>query len=52
MMRLCGIKYLLFKKKPHTRKSLLFTFVTTYDVKQNAYSGHIQKEVLLEDLFQ
>ena len=35
-----------------TRKSLQLTFVTTYGVKQNAYSGHVQKEILLEDLFE
>jgi hypothetical protein len=41
-----------FQEETQTRKSLLLTFVTTYGVKQNSYSGHIQKEVLLEDLFE
>lgn len=40
-----------FREETKTRKSLHLTFVTTYGVKSNAYSGHIQKEVLLEDLF-
>ena len=41
-----------FQEETQTRKSLQLTFVTTYGVKQNSYSGHIQKEVLLEDLFE
>lgn len=40
-----------FREETKTRKSLHLTFVTTYGVKPNAYSGHIQKEVTLEDLF-
>lgn len=40
-----------FREETKTRKSLHLTFVTTYGVKLNAYSGHIQKEVVLEDLF-
>ena len=40
-----------FREETKTRKSLHLTFVTTYGVKPNAYSGHIQKEVVLEDLF-
>ena len=45
-------KIAAFQEETHTRKSLQLTFVTTYGVKQNAYSGHVQKEVVLEDLFQ
>lgn len=33
-----------------TRKALLHTFVTTYGVKRNAYSGIVQNNVTLEDL--
>lgn len=40
-----------FREETKTRKSLHLTFVTTYGVNHNAYSGHIQKEVVLEDLF-
>ncbi len=40
-----------FREETKTRKSLHLTFVTTYGVNPNAYSGHIQKEVVLEDLF-
>ena len=38
-----------FREETKTRKSLHLTFVTTYGVKPNAYSGHIQKEVVRED---
>ena len=34
-----------------TRKSLILTLVTTHGVKQNAHSGIVQSEVLLDDLF-
>ena len=45
-------KITAFQEETQTHKSLQLTFVTTYGVKSNAYSGHIQKEVLLEDLFE
>lgn len=45
-------KITAFQEETQTHKSLLLTFVTTYGVKQNVYSGYVQKEVLLEDLFQ
>ena len=45
-------KITAFQEETQTRKSLQLTFVTTYGVKQNAYSGHVQKEILLEDLFE
>lgn len=40
-----------FRSATKTRKALHQTFVTTYGVKQNMYSGNIQSEVLLDDLF-
>ena len=35
-----------------TRKSLMLTFVTTNGVKPNAYSGIVQSEVTMDDLFE
>lgn len=44
-------KQAAFLSETKTRKSLHLTFVTTYGVKANAYSSHVQSQVLLEDLF-
>ena len=41
----------LFAEETSTRKSLILTMVTTHGVKQNAHSGIVQSEVLLDDLF-
>ena len=41
----------LFRSKTKTRKALHLTLVTTYGVKNNAYSGMIQSEVTMDDLF-
>jgi len=51
-LKLVRHKITAFQEETQTRKSLQLTFVTTYGVKQNAYSGHVQKEILLEDLFE
>lgn len=40
-----------FRSETKTRKALHQTFVTTYGVKKNLYSGNIQSEVVLDDLF-
>ncbi len=40
-----------FRAETKTRKALHLTFVTTYGVKRNMYSGNIQSEVVLDDLF-
>ena len=40
-----------FRSATKTRKALHQTFVTTYGLKRNMYSGNIQSEVLLDDLF-
>ena len=40
-----------FRSAVKTRKALYQTFVTTYGVKKNMYSGNIQSEVKLDDLF-
>lgn len=41
-----------FRTATKTRKSLILTFVTTYGIKQNTYSGTVQSEVRLDDLFE
>lgn len=40
-----------FRTATKTRKALHLTFVTTYGLKKNIYSGNIQSEVTLDDLF-
>ncbi len=40
-----------FRSATKTRKALYQTFVTTYGVKQNMYSGNVQSEIRLGDLF-
>ena len=41
----------LFQMVTKTKKALLHTFVTTYGVKKNMYSGIVQNEVKMDDLF-
>lgn len=41
----------LFQHVTKTKKALQHTFVTTYGVKQNLYSGIVQNEVTMDDLF-
>lgn len=41
----------LFRSQTNTRKALHLTMVTTYGIKDNAYSGMIQSEITLDDLF-
>lgn len=40
-----------FRAATKTRKALHQTFVTTYGIKKNMYSGNVQNEVRLDDLF-
>lgn len=40
-----------FTEVTGTKKTIQLTFVTTYGVKQNMYSGRISNQVTLEDLF-
>ena len=42
----------VFRKMTNTRKAIQIAFVTTYGVKQNKYSGVIQGQVTLDDLFE
>lgn len=39
-------------KETGVKKSLMLTLITTYGVKANAYSGIVQSEVLMDDLFE
>ena len=39
-------------KETGTKKSLLLTLVTSYGVKPNCYSGMVQAEVWMDDLFE
>ncbi|MDR0852747.1 MAG: ATP-binding protein [Clostridiales Family XIII bacterium] len=41
----------VFVREVKTRKTPHITMITTYGVKQNKYSGIVQSEVILEDLF-
>jgi hypothetical protein len=41
----------VFTCETKTRKAIHFTMVTTYGIKQNEYSGGIQSEIKMDDLF-
>ena len=41
----------LFRTTTKTRKALHLTMVTTYGLKPSAWSGMIQNEIVLDDLF-
>ena len=41
----------VFIEATKTRKAVHLTMVTTYGVRQNAYSGIVQSEITLDDLF-
>ncbi len=40
-----------FREATGTRNTLLLTFITSYGVRQNMYSGRVQAEVTLDQLF-
>ena len=40
-----------FRRMTGTKKSLQITMITTYGIKRGKYSGLIQSQVLLDDLF-
>lgn len=44
-------KMAAFQSATGTRKSLVATMISTYGVKQNMYSGMVQQQVVLDDLF-
>ena len=41
-----------FLRQTGTRKSLIFTLITSFGVKQNVYSGRVQRQVTLRELIQ
>ena len=41
-----------FKYETKTNKPVHLTMITTYGVKRNEYWGHIQSEVMMDDLFE
>ena len=41
----------MFTGETKTRKTVHTTMISTYGTKQNAYSGNIQSEVKMDDLF-
>ncbi|HEY5510097.1 MAG TPA: hypothetical protein VIK10_03630 [Prolixibacteraceae bacterium] len=45
------IKKDTFQRETKSRKTIHLTMVTTYGIKQNQYSGAIQSEVNMDDLF-
>ena len=44
-------KVAVFEAETRTKKALHLTMVTTYGIAKNSHTGHIQSEVLLDDLF-
>ena len=40
-----------FRESTKTKKTLHLTMITTYGVKKNLYSGIVQSEVTVDDLF-
>ncbi len=44
-------KIAAFKSAVKTRKAIVPTMITTFGVKRNMYSGNVQQEVVLDDLF-
>ncbi len=40
-----------FQSESKTRKTIHLTMITTYGVKRNEYSGQVQSEVFIDDLF-
>lgn len=45
-------KITAFRNATGTKDNLMLTMITAYGVKKNKYSGSVQKEVLMDDLFQ
>jgi hypothetical protein len=40
-----------FLTQTNTRKSLMLTMITSFGIKQGRYSGRVQAQITLEDLF-
>lgn len=41
----------VFMAETKVKKGIHLTMITTYGLKQNEYSGNIQSEVIMDDLF-
>lgn len=44
-------KIVRFMEETKTRKSIQLTFISSYGLQRNMYSGIVQNEVMLNDLF-
>lgn len=44
-------KMSVFLQQTKTKKSLMLTLITSFGIAKNKYSGHIQNQVVIEDLF-
>lgn len=44
-------KIVRFMEETKTRKSIQLTFISSYGLQRNMYSGIVQNEVVLNDLF-
>ena len=40
-----------FRSTTETKSNLMLTMITSYGVKKNKYSGFVQREILMDDLF-
>ena len=49
--RIFGNKIARFMEETKTRKSIQLTFISSYGLQRNMYSGIAQNEVVLDDLF-
>ncbi len=41
-----------FRRETKTKNNLMLTLITTYGVRKNMYSGSVQREIVMEDLFE
>ena len=44
-------KLTAFLQQTKTTKSLMLTLVTSFGIAKNKYSGHIQNQIVMDDLF-
>lgn len=44
-------KLAMFLRQTKTGKSLMFTLITSFGLKQNTYSGRVQRQITLADMF-
>lgn len=41
----------VFLRQTKTKKSLMLTLITSFGITKNKYSGHVQNQVVIENLF-